>query len=597
MLRTVKSFTHIGSSKKKRTGATKSTRKDTVLETSRGALIGTEVCDTKTYLPLYRLFARVRYALPPTGERRWRKPEPLPPDWVFSDANAQPRDYRTFGNICPQLHGDYAAVDTSEWEEVVENLMHEDCLYLNIWVPAGVPMPSQGWPVQFNLPVAGTQHSIGMQQNYLDPIDIFREHREDPRLIVSANSRVGVLGYLSSEDLMKDGMNLRTRVSESAGNYGLWDLRTALQWTYDHIHLFGGNPNNIIAGGSGLITALQLHYDAFQSPENRIIKRAFLYSSAISIQPDPANSYKPNRQFDEICHQLMIATNLPGKEKVRILREVSSERLLTVVRTLELDLLPVTDGKDGFVPAWLMQSIWDGELGRRLKQRNVQVVIGDTCSERSYYEHSGRAGIATRKPSRGISSREALMSKLKPHYPRDICDELIKKYARDITDWNSVYCDIMADVQCHAAVRGFAQCLFYGGMSTQDVMRYHIAWRPKCLDEWISPGLGISQVMNVPVWFYSGWRAGFSKKDKQDVLIFTRAFSNFLKGERDDGVVWGTAAEFEVRLFSPNGTILVAEDQMWARKLDVWNMLREVQKGRDTPPADSVVHGMGSQWE
>ncbi|PPJ56819.1 hypothetical protein CBER1_05967 [Cercospora berteroae] len=552
MLRTMKSFTHIGSNKKKPIGATKSTKKDTILETSRGALI---------------------------GERRWRKPEPLPPDWVFSDANSQPRDYHS-----------------SEWEEVVENLMHEDCLYLNIWVPAGVPMPSAGWPVQFNFPVSGTQCGDGMQQNYFDPIDIFREHREDPRVLVSANSRVGVLGYLSSEDLMKDGMDLRTRVSESAGNYGLWDLRTALQWTYDHIHLFGGNPNNITAGGSGLITALQLHYDAFQSPENRIIKRAFLYSSAISIQPDPANSYRPTRQFDEICHQLMIDTNLPGKEKVRILREVSSERLLTVVRTLELDFLPVTDGKDGFVPAWLMQSIWNGELGRRLKQRNAQVIIGDTCSERSYYDHAGRAGIATSRPSRGISSREALMSKLKTHYPRDICAELIKKYARDITDWNSVYCDIMADVQCHAPVRGFAQCLFYGGMSTQDVMRYHIAWRPKTLDEWISPGLGISHVMDIPIWFYSGWRVGFSKKDKQDVLIFTRAFSKFLKGERTGGVIWGTAAEFEVRQFSPNGTVLVAEDQMWASKLDVWNMLREVQKGRDTPRADSVVQGMGNQW-
>lgn len=149
MLRAVKSFTHLGSSKKKKLGITNSTRKDHVLKTARGSLVGTEVCDTKTYLPIYRLYARIRYALPPTGDRRWRKPEPLPADWIFSDGNNHPRDYRRFGNICPQLEGEFAAIDMSSWQDVMENMMDEDCLYLNIWVPAGAAQPPAGWPVQF----------------------------------------------------------------------------------------------------------------------------------------------------------------------------------------------------------------------------------------------------------------------------------------------------------------------------------------------------------------------------------------------------------------------------------------------------------------
>ena len=433
-----------------------------------------------------------------------------------------------------------------------------------------------------------------MQQNYLDPIDLFREHREDPRIVVSANFRVGVLGFLASEELMVDGMDLGTRTSDSAGNFGLWDLRLALQWTYDHIHLFGGNPNNISAGGSGLVTALQLHYDAFQPPDNRIIRRAFLFSGAVSIQPEQANSYKPSRQFDEICSQLMIDPDLPGRDKIQLLRGVAVEKLLSVVRTLEIDFKPVTDGQGGFIPIWLMSSIWNGELGRRLKQRNVQVVIGDPREERLFYEYSGRAGVQPNRPSTTIFSREALMSKLKAHYPSDICNELVKRYARDITDWNSVYCDIMADVQCHAAVRGFAQSLFYGGMSTQDVLRYHISWRPKSVDEWISPGTGISHVMDMPVWLFSGWRAGFTKKDKHDVLVFTGPFSRFLKGDQSANSGWGTDAEFEVRLLSPEGAVMVAEDQMWVRKLDVWNTLRDVQRNRLSPRADSVVQANGS---
>lgn len=432
-----------------------------------------------------------------------------------------------------------------------------------------------------------------MQQNYLDPIDLFREHHEEPRIIVSANYRVGILGFLASEELMVDGMDPATRSSDSAGNFGLWDLRMALQWTYDHIHLFGGDPNNISAGGSGLITALQLHYDAFQPPDNRIIRRAFLFSGAVSIQPEPAHSFKPSRQFDEICSQLLIELDLSGEEKIQLLRNVPVEKLLSAVRTLEIDFKPVTDGEGGFVPMWLMASIWNGELGRRLKQRNVQVVIGDTRDERLFYEHTGRVGIQPSRPSRAIFSRDALMSKLKAHYPTDICNELVQRYARDITDWNSVYCDIMADVQCHAATRGFAQCLMYGGMTTHDVLRYHIAWRPPGVDDWISPDAGISHVMDMPIWLFSGWRAGFSKKDKHDVLVFTAPFSRFLTGGHSARIGWSTDEEFEVRLLSPSGAAMVAEDQMWVRKLDVWNTLRDVQRNRAAPRADSVVQTNG----
>jgi carboxylesterase type B len=433
-----------------------------------------------------------------------------------------------------------------------------------------------------------------MQQNHLNPIDMFRETREEPWIVVSANSRVGVLGFLASEDLMVDGMDLSTRTSNSAGNFGLWDLRTALQWTYDHIHLFGGNPNNISAGGPGLVTALQLHYDAFQPPDNRIIRRAFLFSGAVSIQPEPAISYKPNRQFDEICSQLMIDIDLPSTDKVQLLRGVSVEKLLSVVRMLEIDFKPVTDGQGGFVPVWLMSSIWNGELGRRLKQRNVQVVIGDPSEQRLFYECTATGGLQSNRPTRPLLSRDALMLKLKAHYATDICDELIKRYARDIVDWNSVYCEIMADVQCHAAVRGFAQCLLSGGMSTRDVLRYHIAWRPKSVDEWISPSAGISHVMDMPVWLCSGWRGGFSKKDKHDVLVFTKSFNRFVRGGQSDNSGWGTDADFEVRLLSPEGEVMVAEDEMWVRKLKIWNTLREVQRNRVSPRADSVVQAHNS---
>lgn len=161
MLRDVKSFSHLSTtssstsspptshSRKKKFGATRTTRKNHVLKTARGALVGTQVLDTKSYQPLYTLYARLRYALPPTGARRWRRPEPLPSDWIFSESNKSPRIYQKFGDICPQIDPESVAVDLSGWQETVEHGMNEDCLFLNIWVPAGVSEPASGWPVLF----------------------------------------------------------------------------------------------------------------------------------------------------------------------------------------------------------------------------------------------------------------------------------------------------------------------------------------------------------------------------------------------------------------------------------------------------------------
>ena len=126
------------------------TQKPYVLRTARGSLIGTEVADAETNRPLFRRYTRIRYAIPPVRERRWRKPEPLPPDWLFSDGNNRPRDYRGFGSICPQIvpevnMGSYFGPPATESD------MDEDCLFINIWVPAGGEGPAGGWPVQFQI--------------------------------------------------------------------------------------------------------------------------------------------------------------------------------------------------------------------------------------------------------------------------------------------------------------------------------------------------------------------------------------------------------------------------------------------------------------
>jgi cholinesterase len=65
-------------------------------------------------------------------------------------------------------------------------------------------------------------------------------------IVVTMNYRVNIFGYPSAGAL--DGHNL---------NPGLLDHRAAVEWVYNHIQAFGGDPSRIIlwgqsAGGSAV---------------------------------------------------------------------------------------------------------------------------------------------------------------------------------------------------------------------------------------------------------------------------------------------------------------------------------------------------------
>jgi carboxylesterase type B len=109
----------------------------------KGVLQGITISDPASHRPKCHRFSRIPYALPPTGSRRWRKPEALPSSFSYG-TESHPGQYTKPCSPCPQPNR--FGVEAAD----------EDCLQLNIYVPAGAPgddgdgdSDRRGWPVFF----------------------------------------------------------------------------------------------------------------------------------------------------------------------------------------------------------------------------------------------------------------------------------------------------------------------------------------------------------------------------------------------------------------------------------------------------------------
>jgi carboxylesterase type B len=551
-------------------GATQSLVKPYVLQTDKGRLRGLEYTSTKTGKPVCYRYCKISYAQPPLGDLRWRRPQPLPANQSFDDAvSSGPGDYTHFGPICPQLlygHGAATLPNPSAAPPIV-NVEDEDCLYLNIWVPAG-EAPKDGWPVQFQIHGGWPQVGNSSQSNDHDPFDLLLHSR--PRIIVAPTYRLNALGFLAGADL-------------ATGNFGLWDQRAALEWTYANISLFSGNPNNITVGGlsAGSYSAfLQLYYDTYLPDSQRIIKRAYLWSNAIAIQPNSAASPFVTEQFDSLCSANSVPATLPESEKLSLLRQRPASSLITSLSKLKYHTFrAVTDGF--FIPTTFLSSLHDGSFTTLLAEHTVSIILGEVSNEANLY--------ALVIPPTEYSD---LLVQLRNYYPDSVVKAMLKTYPipeKSCTNskaWVDIFSRMVADGQVHASIRGLTHQLLHPpkgpGIKTlpiSSVHRYRIDWRAKPLDEWIQPALGVCHAADIPIWWVSGFRAGYTQEDKEAVLKFLEPFGDFFYGEE---VNWGgTGRADEVRLLSKEGNVVEGwRDLDWERGLGFWNVLWEAQRGR-----------------
>jgi para-nitrobenzyl esterase len=162
-------------------------------------------------------FLGVPYAAPPTGELRWKPPEPVARWAGMGDATQ-------FGAACPQLPEPWLICP--HWSE--------DCLFLNVWTRQ---MPAHKQPVIVFFH-GGSNRAGYSQRDQLGP-----SLSRSGLVVVSANYRLGALGFLAHPALTAESGHA------SSGNYGLLDQIQALKWVRENIARFGGDPGRITVMG------------------------------------------------------------------------------------------------------------------------------------------------------------------------------------------------------------------------------------------------------------------------------------------------------------------------------------------------------------
>jgi para-nitrobenzyl esterase len=245
-----------------------------------------------------RIFKGIPFAAPPVGDLRWRPPEP-PPHW------SGVRNADKFGSACLQTNvfGDIYFRD---------NQPSEDCLNLDIWIPAKTAkakMPVFVWFYGGGF-VAGSASEPRYDGENLAKKGI---------IVVNPNYRLGVFGFFSYPELSKESEH------HASGNYGLLDQVAALKWVVKNIKAFGGDPRNITIGGesAGSFSVCAL----MASPLSRDLFQKALGESG-AFFPDKQGGtlqLRPHSETEQIG--VKFAASL-GASSLAQLRDMPADKLL-----------------------------------------------------------------------------------------------------------------------------------------------------------------------------------------------------------------------------------------------------------------------------
>jgi carboxylesterase type B len=224
-------------------------------------------------------FRKIPFASPPTGENRFRAPQP--PQIITGGSYDTNQDF----DMCPQR-----TVNGSE-----------DCLYLGLF--------SRPWDLskKTKRPVLvvfyGGAFIQGSAAFTMPPssFPILNVSNLNDYVVIYSNYRVNAFGFLPGKAIKES--------STSDLNPGLLDQQYVLKWVQSHIHNFGGDPKNVTiwgqSAGAGSVVAQVLANGRNGQPK--------LFSKALASSPFWPKTYTYDApQAEAIYTQFVNLTGCSG---------------------------------------------------------------------------------------------------------------------------------------------------------------------------------------------------------------------------------------------------------------------------------------------
>jgi carboxylesterase type B len=238
---------------------------------------------------------------------RWKAPQPPTKSLSFYNATS-------YGSTCPQVITGTAYTQQDE-----------DCLSLNIWAP------SNGT----NLPVSLPDHFQCMV--ILISVQVF-VYNYGGAMVTGSSSNPEIVGSnFASKDVIYVNFNHRESLwaspfsSELAGtgesqNFGILDVEAALEWVYNNIAGFGGDPDRIVFGGHSSGSVMVDHY-LWNHPDTFL---AGAIEMSANVMSGPV--YAPeNVALDVVAAEVgcPLSNSTSGESQLDCLREVDIYTLQT----------------------------------------------------------------------------------------------------------------------------------------------------------------------------------------------------------------------------------------------------------------------------
>ena len=280
-----------------------------IVKTEQGVIIGATAKN-----PGVNAFLGIPYAAPPVGELRWKEPQPAR-GWN------QPLLADKLPASCMQVQVEGAGKGAdglpTPWtkEFRTQGNVSEDCLYLNIWVPARAK--------QNSLPVMVWFHGGGFREGSASIATYIGDNlAAKGAVVVGINYRLGVFGFLAHPELSAESAH------KASGNYGTLDQIAALQWIHKNIAAFGGDPARVTlfgqSAGAGSVNILSVSPLA-SGLFHRAIAESGSYDTGDPTFSSGPMSYKKLEQAEQ---DGLAYAKLSGFTSVKDLRSLDAERLL-----------------------------------------------------------------------------------------------------------------------------------------------------------------------------------------------------------------------------------------------------------------------------